>query len=66
MQSTIRRTLDKYIGDAIVTMFGMPIPVEDHAWPAGGFECRSIMPSAGGRAQWADGPRLLGCVTGSV
>lgn len=24
-------TLDKYVGDAIVTMFGMPYPVEDHA-----------------------------------
>lgn len=24
-------TLDKYIGDAIVTMFGMPLPVPDHA-----------------------------------
>jgi len=24
-------TLDKYIGDAIVTMFGMPLPVADHA-----------------------------------
>lgn len=24
-------TLDKYVGDAIVTMFGMPLPVADHA-----------------------------------
>ncbi|MGJ8653691.1 MAG: CHASE2 domain-containing protein [Opitutaceae bacterium] len=24
-------TLDKYIGDAIVTMFGMPVPIKDHA-----------------------------------
>lgn len=24
-------TLDKYIGDAIVTMFGMPLPLKDHA-----------------------------------
>lgn len=24
-------TLDKYFGDAIVTMFGMPVPVEDYA-----------------------------------
>lgn len=32
-------TLDKYIGDAIVTMFGMPYPVEDHAARA----CRSAI-----------------------
>lgn len=32
-------TLDKYIGDAIVTMFGMPYPVEDHAARA----CRSAV-----------------------
>ena len=24
-------TLDKYVGDAIITMFGMPVPVADHA-----------------------------------
>ncbi len=24
-------TLDKYIGDAIVVMFGMPLPIQDHA-----------------------------------
>ncbi len=32
-------TLDKYIGDAIVTMFGMPYPVRDHAARA----CRSAV-----------------------
>ena len=32
-------TLDKYIGDAIVTMFGMPLPVPDHAARA----CRSAL-----------------------
>ena len=27
-----RGTLDKYIGDAIVAMYGAPIPMEDHAY----------------------------------
>ncbi|MGI5173008.1 adenylate/guanylate cyclase domain-containing protein [Treponema sp. OMZ 840] len=27
-------TIDKYIGDAIVSFFGAPITVEDHAWQA--------------------------------
>jgi len=48
-----RGTLDKYIGDAIVTMFGMPYPVEDHAARA----CRSAMRMqerhAELREQWA-------------
>jgi len=46
-------TLDKYIGDAIVTMFGMPVPVEDHA----GRACRSAVQMqerhAALRAKWA-------------
>jgi adenylate cyclase len=47
-------TLDKYIGDAIVTMFGMPYPVEDHAARA----CRSaiLMQKRHGelRARWSE------------
>ena len=27
-----RGTLDKYIGDAIVAMYGAPIPMKDHAY----------------------------------
>jgi adenylate cyclase len=46
-------TLDKYIGDAIVTMFGMPVPVADHAARA----CRSAVEMqerhAALREQWA-------------
>ncbi len=46
-------TLDKYIGDAIVTMFGMPVPVTDHASRA----CLSAIEMqerhAALRAKWA-------------
>ena len=46
-------TLDKYVGDAIVTMFGMPYPVKDHAARA----CFSAVAmqerNAKLRAEWA-------------
>tara|TARA_B100001971_G_scaffold214908_2_gene255384 strand:+ start:5063 stop:7435 length:2373 start_codon:yes stop_codon:yes gene_type:complete len=47
-------TLDKYIGDAIVTMFGMPVPVTDHASRAckAAIEmqaCHAVL-----REKWAD------------
>jgi adenylate cyclase len=46
-------TLDKYVGDAIVTMFGMPLPVKDHALRA----CMSALEMqerhAVLRAKWA-------------
>ncbi|MGZ0656162.1 CHASE2 domain-containing protein [Coraliomargarita sp. W4R53] len=47
-------TLDKYVGDAIVTMFGMPVPVTDHASRAclsaiGMQECHAAL-----RQKWAE------------
>jgi adenylate cyclase len=46
-------TLDKYIGDAIVTMFGMPLPLEDHAARACVAAQRMQQRHASLREEWA-------------
>ena len=55
-------TLDKYVGDAIVTMFGMPLPVKDHALRA----CLSALEMqerhAYLRAKWAKSGNWPECV----
>jgi len=47
-------TLDKYIGDAIVTMFGMPLPIPDHAARACASALRMQERHAQLRRQWAE------------
>ena len=46
-------TLDKYIGDAIVMMFGMPLPVADHAARACAAALRMQVRHAELRREWA-------------
>ena len=50
-------TLDKYIGDAIVTMFGMPLPVSDHAARACHAALRMQERHAQLRERWASSTR---------
>ena len=45
-------TLDKYIGDAVVMMFGAPIPVKDHAYRACVASQRVHLKLAELRAKW--------------
>ncbi|NBB78637.1 MAG: CHASE2 domain-containing protein [Verrucomicrobia bacterium] len=47
-------TLDKYVGDAIVTMFGMPVWIEDHAARACIAAVRMQEQHAQLRQQWAN------------
>ncbi len=46
-------TLDKYIGDAIVMMFGMPLPIKDHAARACAAALRMQEQHAKLRHEWA-------------
>lgn len=55
-------TLDKYIGDAIVTMFGMPVPIKDHAARACLAAQRMQVRHAQLRKEWAIGgkwPKII-------
>ncbi len=57
-------TLDKYIGDAMVTMFGMPLPVEDHAARACIAALRMQERHARLREEWAQSGRWPEAVLG--
>lgn len=50
-------TLDKYIGDAIVVMYGMPLPLEDHAARACAAALRMQERHAELRREWAQSRR---------
>jgi adenylate cyclase len=56
-------TLDKYIGDAIVTMFGMPLPLEDHAGRACLAALRMQQRHSELRKEWRESGRWPEAVT---
>lgn len=49
-------TLDKYIGDAIVAMFGAPVPLKDHAIRACSAACKIQAKQEELRQKWAQDP----------
>jgi adenylate cyclase len=53
-------TLDKYIGDAIMAVFGSPLPLEEHAWMAvrTSLEMRSRLQDLNNRRIAADKPKI--------
>lgn len=72
-----RGTLDRYIGDAVVAMFGAPIPFPDHAYQAVKTGLLMLMRQAELRKKWrAEGDKWpdpiskmqtrVGCNTGSA
>lgn len=56
-------TLDKYIGDAIVTMFGMPLPLKDHSARACLAAMRMQQRHHELRREWADSGKWPELVT---
>lgn len=53
-------TLDKYIGDAIMAVFGSPLPLEEHAWMAvqTSLEMRDRLKEFNARRYAANKPRI--------
>jgi adenylate cyclase len=61
-----RGTLDKYIGDAIVAMYGAPIPMEDHAYQSVRTALRMQEKQLDLRAKWANEEEKWGNCYGLV
>jgi adenylate cyclase len=61
-----RGTLDKYIGDAIVAMYGAPIPMTDHAYQSVRTALRMQEKQLDLRAKWANEEKKWGNCYGLV